>query len=338
MERHINAIEERYRLLIDTEDFVTISTPDRLRKFVNRSYCRFFETTEAELIGTSFIDSFTDEKKHFYLKFISNMSPENPSISTTQHTGLPGKEKWIHWKETGIFDENGNLIEVLSVGRDVDEIVRIRKDKETLLKMLGVYRQAIDLNILSSITDAKGIIIYANKKFCEVSKYSSRELLGHSHNIINSGYHSKKFFAHLWKTILAGKMWHGEIKNKAKDGTFYWVDTVIMPIKDSTNNVTGFLSLRMQIDEKKKIEEDRNAYVKSLEDMLFMLSHEIRKPVATSLGIVNIMQEGIPEKEEYDKMLAYLLDLGTEMDNYVHKMNDYIEKNIRSAVSRHHEE
>jgi len=94
---------------------------------------------------------------------------------------------------------------------------------------LSDYQYALDESCIVAITDQKGIIQHVNKNFCEISKYSEDELLGQDHRIINSGFHSKEFIRNLWVTIANGKIWKGELKNKAKDGSYYWVDTTIVP-------------------------------------------------------------------------------------------------------------
>lgn len=120
------------------------------------------------------------------------------------------------------------------------------------LKNLNI---ALNKSAIVAITDDKGVITHVNEKFTKISRYSEAELIGQDHRIINSGFHSKEFFKQLWKTILSGEIWIGEIKNKAKDGSFYWVETTIVPYLDHNNKPYQFIAIRIDITDIKLAEE-----------------------------------------------------------------------------------
>ncbi|MDP9081757.1 MAG: PAS domain S-box protein [Bacteroidota bacterium] len=194
-------------------------------------------------------------------------SPGEPKPCTFRSSHVDGHYMWLDCVFTNFLNEpNVNAI----VCNFID--VTDRKNADNLLQQtiheLSAYKYALDESAIVAITDQKGIIHHINDNFCRISKYSKEELIGKDHRIINSSYHDKAFIKTLWTTIAAGKIWKGELKNKAKDGSFYWVDTTIVPFINEKGKPYQYIAIRSDITERKLAEQEIKKKTGQIENLL----------------------------------------------------------------------
>jgi len=248
--------EQLNGILDNTSDAYIMLNNDWIISYINPASENMLDISIKESVGRDLREAMPDITSMFYKILHACLRDQKPKNTIVLY-GPTMK----HIEAYTYPCRNGIALSLRDISRrkiSEDAFYKIQQE-QTLNKQklqhaaeLTSYMNAIDEHALVSISDTAGIIIHANEKFCKVSGYNKDELLGKQHNIINSGIHPKSYFETLWKTITAGKKWHGEVCNRSKDGSLYWVDSAIVPIKNENNEIIQYLSVRIDITDRKQ--------------------------------------------------------------------------------------
>jgi two-component system, NtrC family, sensor kinase len=255
-EKALKKSESYYRCIVETaSEGVWMFDADSKTTFANSMMAQMLGYTVEEMLGKSLFEFIDSEQVAIAETYLERRRQGICERHDFQFTRKDGSHLWAIVSATPMFDSGGEFLGVLRMITDISDRKQVEAELLQTLKELEFEKFALDQSAIVSITDELGVITYVNDRFCELFQYSRDEPIGKTHKLVNSGYHPPEFFKELWSTIRQGNVWRGEMKNQAKDGTYFWLDTTIVPCLDARGEPHQYVAIRKNITDKKQAEE-----------------------------------------------------------------------------------
>lgn len=267
--RSEQALRESYslleRVIEGTADAVFVKDFQGRYQLLNAATARIFSRPKEEILGKTDAELVPLEQAIALQQIDRTVIETGISQTLEEPILVAGEIRTFFTSKDPCRDAEGNIIGVIGLARDITERIQAEATQRQLLKDLSDVKFALDQAAILVTTDSRGVITEVNDPFCQISQYSRAELIGQTHRIVNSGYHSQEFFRDLWATIAQGEVWRGEIRNRAKDGTYYWVATTIVPFLDAAGKPFQYLAVRFDITTRKQAEAQLRRSIRRLE-------------------------------------------------------------------------
>ncbi|MEZ5427843.1 MAG: PAS domain S-box protein [Pyrinomonadaceae bacterium] len=337
---------ERERLLsaiIDaSHDAILTKTLDGIITGMNPAAERLYGYSAQDVIGKHISIFVPDDRREEVGEILESLSRgEKVEKLETVRVNKKGDFIPVTLTVSPVISSSGKILGGFAITHDETTRKTLENEIQEFLNQLKNFKFALEASAIVAITDKSGRIIYVNEKFCEISKYSRQELLGQDHRIINSGYHPKEFFRQLWQTIASGKVWHGEIRNRAKDGSIYWVDTTIVPFLDESGKPRQYIAVRYDITGHKVMELTLGKQARELkrsnadlEQFAYIASHDLQEPLRTVARFTELLAERYRGRldEKADMYIDFAVDGAKRMHQLVQDLLNY------SLLEKHGEE
>ncbi len=257
------------RAILDGADYSIISTDQTgIIQTFNAGAERMLGYSAAEMVGKATPELIHDRQEvinratSLSQELKQNITPGFEVFVAKVRQGVVTEEEWTYINKDGsrfpvllsitaLKDANQQIIGFVGIAKDITDRKCAEQKRQQLVQELSAFKSALDQSAFVAITDAEGVITYVNDRFCEISGYSRDQAVGQTHRIVNSGYHPPSFFQDMWHTIASGGVWRGEICNRAKNGSLYWVASTIVPFVDEQGRPFQYLTIRFDITDRK---------------------------------------------------------------------------------------
>jgi PAS domain S-box-containing protein len=251
------------KFALDQHAIVAITDVQGTITYVNDKFCAISRYSKDELIGRNHrILNSGHHPFEFFQQMYHTIAKGKVWHGELKNRAKDGSIYWVATTIVPTLGTDGKPRQYVAIRADITERKRaedaVRESlatSEAALQELADQKFALDQHAIVAVTDVQGTITYVNDKFCAISQYLEEELIGQNHRILNSGHHSKEFFQEMYHAIANGKVWHGEIRNRAKDGSMYWVDTTIVPFVGTDGKPRQYVAIRADLTERKRAEE-----------------------------------------------------------------------------------
>ena len=283
-EQELAESQERYRRMVeDLEEFIVRWLPDGTRIFVNAAYCRYFQRSRDELVGSNRLAEVMAADRPAMLARVADFTVDAPAGGGQHRVLRPdGSVGWQEWTDRAVFDADGVLVEIQSIGRDITE----RKRSEERLSLLSAALSATANAVV--ITDGDGGITWVNPAFTALTGYAFDEAVGRTTRILKSGMVDQATYRDLWTTITAGRVWRGELVNRRRDGTLYTEISTITPVTDSAGTISHFVSIKLDVTHQREMEEQvrQSQKMEAVGRLASGVAHDFSNLLQAMLGTV----------------------------------------------------
>jgi PAS domain S-box-containing protein len=317
---------------LDEHAIVAITDKQGKITYVNDKFCAISKYAREELLGKDHrIINSGHHPKEFIRGIWQTIGKGHVWKGEIKNKAKDGTYYWVDTTIVPYLGEDGKPHQYIAIRADITDRKAAAEETAKALRELNDVKSALDQHAIVAITDAKGKITYVNDKFCAISKYAREELLGKDHRIINSGHHPKEFIRILWQTISSGRVWKGELKNKAKDGTYYWVDTTIVPYLGEDGKPHQYIAIRADITDRKAAAEETAKALRELNDVKSALDQHAIVAITDARGKITYVNEKFCAISKYSR--EELLGQDHRIINSGHHPKEFI-RSIWQTIGR----